>query len=225
MRTGCNLARAGVSHTLPPMKLATILVLLSLTLASAQGQILRSGVMGRPARHEHESGRHERLERDRRDRGDYRRHHRWHGRPHVHANWHAHRPVYAHRTYRNFGYSYPIGSFYGPIYGGTYAGSTDGFWLGALAGGIVGHNSGAFRHNAWRGAAWGAGTGWLLGTIADANRRSRVYRAAQVIATQPTTIASAPVTQREKRAPVTVLTPPAGNVSPMAAANSLFGRN
>lgn len=214
-----------MSHTLPTMKLATIFVVLSLTLASAQGQILRSGLIGRSARHEHESGRHERMERDRRNHGDYGRRDRWHGRTHKHARWHAHRPFYAYRPYRNFGYSYPFGSFYDPIHGGTYVGAPDGFWLGALAGGIVGHNSGAFRHNAWRGAAWGAGAGWLLGTIADANRSNRVYGAPQATLTPATVVVAAPTVQPQGETSVTVYNPQTGNASAMASANSLFGRN
>ena len=57
--------------------------------------------------------------------------------------------------------------------GGYYRGSAaaDGLWLGALAGGIVGHNHGGdWRHNGGRGAAWGAGAGWLLGSLIDSNR-------------------------------------------------------
>jgi len=54
------------------------------------------------------------------------------------------------------------GGYYGGVsyYGdGYYGGSAaaNGLFLGALAGGIIGHNSGSFHHNGWRGAAWGAG--------------------------------------------------------------------
>src|SRR5207302_1055341 len=48
--------------------------------------------------------------------------------------------------------------------------AANGALLGGIAGGIIGHNSGGnWRHDGWRGAAWGAGAGWLLGSIIDAN--------------------------------------------------------
>lgn len=99
---------------------------------------------------------------------------------------------------------------------GSYA--SDGFWLGALAGGIIGHNSGSLGHNGWRGAAWGAGLGWLLGSVADAHRRPTTV-AAPVIATAPAAPVVAPAPAPEARA--YVATPAAGG---MAAANGLFGR-
>ncbi len=96
-----------------------------------------------------------------------------------------------------------------------------GLWLGALAGGILGHNSGSFRHDTWRGAAWGAGTGWLLGSLADARQRATAYEAPYVVTTAPAVHApAAPQPQ-----PVTIINnyynAPA---TPMSAANGLFGR-
>jgi uncharacterized membrane protein len=49
--------------------------------------------------------------------------------------------------------------------------------LGALAGAIIGHNSGSLNHNAWQGAALGAGTGLILGSIAG---DARAWRNTQV---------------------------------------------
>ena len=48
--------------------------------------------------------------------------------------------------------------------------SVNGALLGGLAGAIIGNNSGSLNHNAWQGAAIGAGAGLLLGSAIDANR-------------------------------------------------------
>ncbi len=121
------------------------------------------------------------------------------------------------------GYVYRDGYRGGSFGYGGYA--RDGVFLGALAGGIIGHNSGgSWRHNGWRGAAWGAGAGWLLGSIFDASYgydRGYGYgyaypRAVAAPATQPVaTLAPQPVT---------IIDNYYGNASPMAQANSLFGR-
>jgi len=131
--------------------------------------------------------------------------------------------------YPSYGYSPSYG--YYPGYGGDYpyygdagyygspSAASSGFWLGALAGGIIGHNNGS--NNALRGAAWGAGAGWLLGSIADANRRPAVYRSAPAAVAQPVQAAApaqAPAPQQ-----VTIINN-YYNSSPMSGANSLFGR-
>lgn len=57
---------------------------------------------------------------------------------------------------------------YRPAYG-TYGrpnNASRGLLLGGIAGAIIGHNN-SRSHNGWRGAAIGAGAGWLLGTILD----------------------------------------------------------
>jgi hypothetical protein len=141
---------------------------------------------------------------------------------------------YANADYGGYGYGYYDGYGAGYPYYGSYGGydgygsnAASGLWLGALAGAIIGNNSGSLGHNAWRGAAWGAGAGWLLGTIADVNRRAIVSRA------QPQVVALPPVQQGSGPAPVVVVPQSAGvmtNVSPPAAspmreANALFGRN
>jgi len=123
--------------------------------------------------------------------------------------------------------------------GGYYRGNAaaDGLWLGALAGGIIGHNSGGdWRHNGWRGAAWGAGAGWLLGSLIDANRGyyggygSYDYgygygypRRVVVQQSQPVVVQSAPAAPAPQQ--VTIINNNYyGNAAPMAQANALFGR-
>lgn len=231
-----------MSHTLvSAMKLLLSLGLAALLAAPAQAQIFRSGVS-----HGH---RHH-------DRGHGDRHrtsvhvgigyghggwHRGHDFGHRHFGHRHHFPrhygygfgVYSPRVYHvpSYGYYAGYGDAY-PYYGdhGYYArpsSATSGLLLGALAGGIIGHNSGEFRHNGWRGAAWGAGAGWLLGTILDANRRPVAY------ATPPAVVQPAPVIQappQVQAAPqaqpqqITIINNYYNSSSPMGAANGLFGR-
>lgn len=118
--------------------------------------------------------------------------------------------------YGSVGY-YPSYGYYGPSY------ASDGLFLGALAGGIIGHNSGSFRHNGWRGAAWGAGIGWLLGSVADANRRAAIWE--QPVYVQPAAQQAAPAAQPAAQPQqVTIINNYYGNAAPMSQANSLFGR-
>ena len=124
--------------------------------------------------------------------------------------------------YSNYGYSNYGEVNYG--YRSPASAAANGLWLGALAGGIIGNNSGAFRHDGWRGAAWGAGLGWILGSAVDANRR---VVAAQAAAAPSYSVAPtvSPSPAAPAQAPVTIInnyynTP----ASPMAGANSLFGR-
>jgi hypothetical protein len=133
-------------------------------------------------------------------------------------------------VYRD-GYRGAPGRGYGGYYGGSAA--SDGLWLGALAGGIIGNNRG-FGHgrNGWRGAAWGAGAGWLLGSIIDSNRNyyggygyDYGYGYPRTVAMQqpqPIVVQSAPPAAAPQQ--VTIINNYYGNTSPMAAANSLFGR-
>ena len=129
--------------------------------------------------------------------------------------------------YNGGGY-YGGGGYYsgGGYYGGSYAGN--GLVLGALAGGIIGHNSGSLRHNGWHGAAWGAGAGWLLGSIADANRRAVIWERPPVYVEQAQPVmqaAPAPAAQ-PAAAPqqITIINNYYGNAAPMSQANGLFGR-
>lgn len=118
--------------------------------------------------------------------------------------------------------SYPYGGGYyysRPDYRGT------GVILGGIGGAIIGNNSRGFRYNSWRGAAWGAGLGYIIGAIAEDNVRYRyrepVVERVPVVVQAPSSPAPA-VAQPQQ---VTIInnyynTPAA----PMAAANGLFGR-
>ncbi|MFZ9747389.1 MAG: hypothetical protein ACO3G4_12230, partial [Opitutaceae bacterium] len=87
-----------------------------------------------------------------------------------------------------------------------------------LAGGILGHNSGDLGHNAWRGAALGAGACLLLGSVVEASRSAPVSYREIPPPVPPGTVVRAPT-----HAPVRVVRP-AGEPSPLAEANALFGR-
>ena len=128
---------------------------------------------------------------------------------------HAYYPVYG----VDYGIRYPtpVVVYSAPVAAPSGPAAT-GFWLGALAGGILGHNSGDLGHHAWRGAALGAGAGLLLGSVVEASRAAPVsYREIPPPA-PPVTVVRAPAS-----VPVRVVRP-AGEVSPLAEANALFGR-
>ncbi|MBI5380463.1 MAG: glycine zipper 2TM domain-containing protein [Opitutae bacterium] len=101
--------------------------------------------------------------------------------------------------------------------------ATSGLLLGGLAGAIIGNNSRGLGHNAWKGAAIGAGTGLILGSIAENNARRR-EAAVPVVVASPAPAA----------APTTAATPQnvtiinnyynSAPATPMAPANALFGR-
>lgn len=146
---------------------------------------------------------------------------------------------YGYHGYRDFGYRtyyVPSYSYYGgygadyPYYGttgyyGGTSGAANGLLLGALAGGIIGHNSGSLGHNGWRGAAWGAGLGWLLGSVADVNRSAAVYRQAPVVAQQAAPVQAQPAAAAVVPAqPQTIINNYYYNTTPMSGANTLFGR-
>jgi len=139
--------------------------------------------------------------------------------------------VAAPRTYvyRN-GPGYRGGSIYRsyPYSGGYYYSRPDyrgtGVFLGGLTGAIIGNNSRGFHHDTWRGAAWGAGLGYIFGSIAEDNVR---YRAAVV--EPPPVYIQAPATP----APAVAQPPQQVTIinnyynapaTPMSAANGLFGR-
>lgn len=164
--------------------------------------------------------------------------------PRAHSD-HAFRPRYVAVPYRGYGYSRYYSSpvygyydgywpydypYYGVTgYGGYYGGgsaASNGLLLGALAGGIIGNNSGEFRHSGWRGAAWGAGLGWLLGAVVDANRRPVTYAYPNVASVVPAASAApvAPAPAATTAQPVTIINNYYGNAAPMSGANALFGR-
>lgn len=116
----------------------------------------------------------------------------------------------------------PVVTYYTPRPQRPFSGAV----LGGIAGGIIGHNNG--RHTG-EGIAIGAASGLLLGAVADATaERSFVARYEPTFTTtdsprEVVTTTSPPInpsiyasSASEARA-----TPPS---SPMAAANSLFGR-
>lgn len=136
-------------------------------------------------------------------------------------------PVVIYRGHERGGYYGGAGYYSGGGYnGGSYAGN--GLVLGALAGGIIGHNSGSLRHNGWNGALWGAGAGWLLGSIADANRRAVIWERPPVYVeqAQPVVQTSPAAAAQPAAAPqqITIINNYYGNAAPMSQANGLFGR-
>lgn len=158
-------------------------------------------------------------------------HHGHHGR-HFSDHYYGHRySDYGYRPYHGYGYSTPI---YYADSRDTYATNTrssraaNGLILGGLAGAIIGHNSGDLGNNAWRGAALGAGAGWLLGAISDKRAANR-ERSAQVESSN-TSVGSvgetpAPATPTQTTVPQTVIINNYyGPTNAMSSANSLFGR-
>ena len=121
-------------------------------------------------------------------------------------------------VYRDSPYYYDGGPGYAydrPDYAAT------GTLLGGIAGAIIGNNSRG--HNAWRGAAIGAGAGYLFGSIAESNARRREAATAQIAPASPAPAATAPAAAPQN---VTVINNYYGNSAPapMAQANALFGR-
>jgi hypothetical protein len=115
----------------------------------------------------------------------------------------------------------------GPVYGVDYgpllwdrpANRGDGLVLGAITGAIIGNNSGLFGHRGDRGAAWGAGIGYILGAINEQNARVVRPPPARVVEVPVAPAASAPqqitIINNYYNVPATAMTP----------ANQLFGRN
>ena len=119
-------------------------------------------------------------------------------------------------VYRDSPYYYDGGPGY--AYDRTDYAAT-GTLLGGIAGAIIGNNS--HGRNTWRGAAIGAGAGYLLGSIAENNTRRREAAAAPAVTVSPASTAAAPAPQT-----ATVINNFYGNSAPapMAQANALFGR-
>jgi len=115
------------------------------------------------------------------------------------------------------------GSSYTP-YASTRSRASTGLLLGGIAGAVIGNNSGDLRNNAWRGAAIGATSGWLLGSIADQRARERA-RASEINYQSSAPEQTAPEAPAQS-APQTVIINNNyyGPTSTMSSANSLFGR-
>lgn len=135
---------------------------------------------------------------------------------------------YGYAPYRH-GY-YSSGYYYGaPTYYSRPSYATSGAILGGIAGGVIGHNNG--RHTA-EGIAIGAGTGLVLGAIADHNVRSRpVYSTAPVYVSPAVRYGYAPTVTYTQSEPTPAPTQVTiinnnyyGNATPMSGANGLFGR-
>lgn len=131
------------------------------------------------------------------------------------------------RRHHSGGYGYV--SYEAPLYVDDYYGRSNyagnGLFWGALAGAVIGNNSGGLGHNAWRGAAYGAATGYILGSIAESTARQReAAAAARVVATAPVDASvSAATVEAPSSSPANSVAP-AVPTSSMSAANSLFGR-
>jgi hypothetical protein len=119
---------------------------------------------------------------------------------------------YRSPAYYDSGYYAPSGSR-----------ASTGLILGGIAGAIIGNNSGDLRHDAWRGAAIGAGTGWLLGSIADNRARAR-ENTEPVVVSQPAVATTTAPAQSSVPQTVIINNNYYGTPSAMSSANSMFGR-
>ncbi len=214
------------------MKAFLTLSLALITVAACPAQVIRPGGVGRGGPGDGHG--------DRRD-GHYDRRDVHGARPGYHPGAYIYRnrpsvyvgigPSYYPSYYPSYGYYPGYGADY-PYYGSVgYAGSgsaaSNGLLLGALAGGIIGNNSGSLHNSGWRGAAWGAGLGWLLGSVADANRRpATTYGQAPAVVTAPPQAYAAPAQSAAPAAAPQQITIINNyyNSSPMSGANNLFGR-
>lgn len=159
---------------------------------------------------------------------DARDHRGWHGGhrrgPEVYVYRHA--PVvrhgYHHRGHHHHHHHYPLRSGYGYRHY-SYYGRPDyrasGIFWGGISGAIIGNNSGLFRHDAWRGAAWGAGLGYVIGSVAERNARTR-----SVIENSPAIEIPSPAPVVQPRQVTIINNYYNAPATPMSAANGLFGR-
>ncbi len=136
---------------------------------------------------------------------------------------------YGHRShgYRNsygygaYGYVAPVAYYSSYGYRRPSYASSGLFW-GGVTGAIIGNNS--HRHNAWRGAALGAGTGLLIGAIADRDAREREERAAAILDAQSAAAAQNTATQPAPQNITIINNYNAPASTPMSSANGMFGR-
>jgi hypothetical protein len=153
-------------------------------------------------------------------------------------NYNSHRVGYhsAYPGYHHYGPSYyPYGSSFG--YGVTYYSQQDysssysqrpnyavsGLLLGGMTGAIIGNNS--HSHDSWEAAAWGAGAGLLVGSIAEHNARKREAREAVAQETAQAAGAAQTAAVQAKPQNVTIINNYNSTPStPMTSANGMFGR-
>lgn len=122
----------------------------------------------------------------------------------MYAGYRAYSPSYRGYGYRSYGR---------PSY------AANGLFWGGLAGAVIGRNS--HWHNGWRGAAWGAGAGWLLGTMAD---EDAAYYPEPVLVAPVSEPAPVQTAQSSGPQNVTIINNYYGGTSASGSANSLFGR-
>jgi uncharacterized protein YcfJ len=133
-------------------------------------------------------------------------------------------PSYVYLDRNVYGYDsgyagYGDWSYGRPSYAGT------GMWLGALAGAVIGNNSGDLRNNSWRGAAYGAAAGYVIGSIAENKARRQEAAEAEAVVT-PGSEQEQPVTpaQTKSTSSESVTSSNSRPSSSMSSANRLFGR-
>jgi len=133
---------------------------------------------------------------------------------------HSYGNSYGYRGY--YGYSQP-GYYYSDYGYGRPSYASSGLLLGGLTGAIIGNNS--HGHNAWRGAAWGAGAGLLIGAIADENARDREEQIAVAQDAQASAAVQNAATTQSTPQNVTIINNyNGGSTTPMSSANGMFGR-
>jgi hypothetical protein len=158
-------------------------------------------------------------------------HHHSHSSIHVGLGFYPSPYYYAPYSYPVYGYGYPYAYPYPAAYyysAPVSSRAATGMAIGSIAGAAIGSNSSGLHHDAWAGAAIGAASGWLLGSIADSRAAARENeRAAETASTAPLpTTTTSPTPAPAQTAPQTVIINNNyyGNASPMSSANSLFGR-
>ena len=147
---------------------------------------------------------------------------------HDYGRNHGYYDYYGSPSYSYVGPGYYGDSSYG--YDNDYSRrpnyATRGLWWGALAGAVIGNNSGDLHHNAWRGAGYGAAAGYIFGSIAENKaRRREAAQSEREASVESATVAAV-------SSPMPVVAPRGSSAtassdrssSVMSSANALFGR-
>jgi outer membrane lipoprotein SlyB len=149
-----------------------------------------------------------------------------------HVGYHSAYPRYgcygpSYHPYYGSSFGYGVTYYSQPDYSDTYSQrpnyAVSGLLLGGLTGAIIGNNS--HSHDSWQGAAWGAGAGLLVGSIAEHNARKRETREAEVHQEAQAVVATQNAAVEAKPQNVTIINN-YNNIpsTPMTAANGMFGR-